>query len=469
MPRVMAVPEASSSLGGEAVDLARSAGLQLDAWQAFVLERALGCDADGHWTALEVAVNVPRQNGKGAILEARELAGLFLIEEGLITHTAHQADTSMEAFRRLLTLIEETPELDQRVKKVSYRNGHEGIELFGGSRIRFRTRTRGGGRGFSGDLVVYDEAMFLAEFSHAALLPTVSARPNPQLWYAGSAVDQEIHEHGLVFARLRARALKGNDPSLAYFEWSFGLDNPVELDEAAALSVDAWQIANPALGIRIRPEYIESEFRALDTRSFAVERLGVGDWPDPDAVADSPIPYEAWAALEQPNSKIVGSLCLAFDISPDRRASIAAAGRNHDGRWHVEVIQNRQGTGWLPDRLTELVGRHDVTEVVCDGYGPAGSIIGQIEEAGIKVEQLTSTQHGQACGRLVDQVAQESIRHLGQGELSSAIRGAKPRPLGDAWAWSRKSSTVDISPLVAATLALSAAMDNPYGWEPQVF
>jgi len=29
--------------------------------------------------------------------------------------------------------------------------------------------------------------------------------------------------------------------------------------------------------------------------------------------------------------------------------------------------------------------------------------------------------------------------------------------LGDVWAWSRKSSSVDISPLVAGTLALGAA------------
>jgi hypothetical protein len=44
------------------------------------------------------------------------------------------------------------------------------------------------------------------------------------------------------------------------------------------------------------------------------------------------------------------------------------------------------------------------------------------------------------------------------------VRGARTRPLGDAgWAWSRKGSPVDITPLVAATLALSAAMDQELG------
>jgi hypothetical protein len=111
----------------------------------------VGGAGDGKWAAFEVGVNVPRQNGKDGILEARELTGLFLLGERMIIHSAHQFDTSLEAFRRLLELIEDTPELDKRVKRVSRSHGEEGIEFKGGQRIRFRTRTKGGGRGFSGD------------------------------------------------------------------------------------------------------------------------------------------------------------------------------------------------------------------------------------------------------------------------------------------------------------------------------
>jgi hypothetical protein len=41
--------------------------------------------------------------------------------------------------------------------------------------------------------------------------------------------------------------------------------------------------------------------------------------------------------------------------------------------------------------------------------------------------------------------------------LADAIRGAATRKLGDSWAWSRRNSSVDISPLVASTLALWGA------------
>jgi hypothetical protein len=47
--------------------------------------------------------------------------------------------------------------------------------------------------------------------------------------------------------------------------------------------------------------------------------------------------------------------------------------------------------------------------------------------------------------------------------LNGAVRGAKARPLVDRWAWSRTKSTVDISPLVACTLALWSAIENSVG------
>jgi hypothetical protein len=137
--------------------------------------------------------------------------------------------------------------------------------------------------------------------------------------------------------------------------------------------------------------------------------------------------------------------------------------------WHVEVVQHRTGTGWLPGRLVELVEKHEPAVVVCDGYGPSASLIHEVEEAGVVVETTTASVHAQACGRLVDAVSEQTVRHLGSQELLAAVRGAKTRPLGDAWAWSRRSSNVDICPLVASTLALSAAMDQPEDTEMRIY
>jgi hypothetical protein len=101
-----------------------------------------------------------------------------------------------------------------------------------------------------------------------------------------------------------------------------------------------------------------------------------------------------------------------------------------------------------------MVERGNPETVVCDATGPAASLLPGLETAGVNVETVTATEHGQACGRLVDMVNERTLAHLGSAELRDAIRGAKSRTLGDAWAWSRRNSSVDISPLVAATLAL---------------
>jgi hypothetical protein len=453
-PRICTVPSARSSAGREAVDLARMAGLDLDPWQEFVLDQALGERADGRWAAFEVGLVVSRQNGKGAILEARELAGLFLLGERLLIHSAHQFDTSLEAFRRLLQLIEDTPDFDRRVKRVSRAHGEEGVELKNGQRIRFRTRTKGGGRGFSGDCLILDEAMILPESAHGALLPTLSARPNPQVWYTGSAVDQRIHEHGLVLARIRRRGLDGDDPRLAYFEWSADRGSPDDVTEDVASDPNVWAAANPGLGIRISTDHVATERRSMDPRTFAVERLGAGDWPN-DLDNEDGIDPETWAALTDEASVALDPVWFAFDVRPDRSSSaVGVAGKRSDGLGHLELVDHRRGTGWVVDRLVDLVRDHDAAGVVCDQKSPAAALIPKLENRGVQVVVVNASEYAQACGALFDMVDQGAVRHLGQPELTTAVRGASKRALGDAWAWSRKASSVDITPLVAGTLAL---------------
>ena len=465
MPRILYAPDYRSSAGAEAIELAALAGLVLDPWEALVLEVALAEGDDGRWAAAEVGLCVPRQNGKNAILEARELAALFLLDEDLTIHSAQQFKTAKEHFLRLLGRIESTPDLDRRVRRVSRAHGEEAIELRDGKRIMFVARNKSAGRGFTAPLIVFDEAMFLAEAAMGALVPTMAAVDNRQRWYAGSAVDQLVHADGVVFSRVRDRALRGEDPRLAYFEWSVDADHPTDLDDDALADEDNWRRANPGYGIRISDEAISDELRALDRRSFAVERLGAGDWPDPSPDAETVIPLERWLALVDEQSQLVDPVCFAYDVAPDRAtAAIAAAGRRRDGLFHVEVVDYRRGTGWVVPALTALRERWDPVAVMVDLSGPAGALAHRCDDAGIPLEPVTAPDHAKACGLLVDQVDGEGLRHLGSSEVASALKGATKRPLGDSWAWSRKNSGVDICPLVAATLALWGAAT--LGWNP---
>lgn len=169
----------------EAIELGESVGIILDPWQRHVWMGAHRERADGTWAASEVAMVVPRQNGKTALLMLRELAGLVLWSERLQTHTAHRLDTSEDHFRSMRSLFTEWSDLSRLVKRMPEGNGAWAIELLSGQKLTFKARAKQGGRGPSADLVVFDEAFWLIDV--ASLLPSLSARPNPQVWYCSSA------------------------------------------------------------------------------------------------------------------------------------------------------------------------------------------------------------------------------------------------------------------------------------------
>jgi len=286
-PRLWSAPPSASSEGERVADLAEAAGLVLDDWERWVLDQGLGRAADGKWSAFEKALIVARQNGKGAVLEALELAALFLDDFGvdLILHSAHEFKTASEAFRRIQGRIDSHPSFRRRVRQVYLQRGAESIELKNGKRLRFIARSGGSGRGFSADLVILDEAYELGDAAMAALLPTLSARPNPQIWYTSTAGLPSSSQLGLV----RARGLRGDDPSLAFFEWS------VDRDDYDPGDPRCWAQANPGLGIRITGEYIAKERAAFAPAEFARERLSVGDYPS-DGGAWEVVGQDTWAA-----------------------------------------------------------------------------------------------------------------------------------------------------------------------------
>lgn len=468
VPRFELVPQALSTAGTEVVDLAASAGLILEPHQQLVLDGALGERPDGRWAAFEVAVIEPRQNGKGAVITARELAGLYLFGEELQTHTAHRFDTCLEGFRRIREHIEGSPDLSRRVRKITEAHGQEAIELFNPTqRLLFKARSKGSGRGFSGDVVYLDEAFWLMDLG--AMLPTMSARPNPQLWYLSSAplprVESDILRN--LCKRGRAGAEGRTKPRrFAYFEWSAAMPDVADRLEWEKLVDDliddrqAWAEANPAIGYRITEEFIQSERAAMSDEDFARERLGV--YPDIADVADEPaIDGAAWKACQDPRSAVRDPVTFAFEVSMDRRwAVIASAGASTMGGTHVELVENRRQTGWVVDRLVELRDRHRPAAILCNPSGPAGGLLPECARKGLvvgvpdgqKVKAITGRDYVQACAEAFDAVTEHRWHHLGQPALNMAVGAAVKRTVGDAWVFDREAST-DISPLLAVTLA----------------
>ncbi len=461
-------PPAPSSAGQDAIDIAASCGLILDPWQKLVLEDALGERPDGQWAAFEVALLVPRQNGKGAILEAIELAALFVWEEGEIIHSAHEFRTSKAAFNRLVGLINRNRQLKTRVAQVILSKGEEGVLLKDGRKIRFTTRTGGGGRGLSGDRVILDEAYNLSDDHMAALLPTLQARENPQVIYTTSAPDKDLAPCDVI-AGVRKRAIDGDHERLAYFEWLADPHTdwcPAECDQHDdPADPVTWAKANPGFGIRLSEEKTRGQYTALSRRAFAREVLGVGNYPT-TGTGWQVMEEQAWTDLTDPLSNPRNPVCFSLDVNPERSmGAIGVAGARPDGLYHVEIIAHLPGVTWMVPRMVDLVKKWKPCAVVVGNFGPAAALIPDLEAKDIKVIKASMGERAAAAGGLVDGCVRpatapptwrSTVRHIGQAPLTTAMASAVKQKVGKdgAFVWGRDTLSADICPLVAASQAL---------------
>lgn len=468
-PRVSCVPLFHSSAGRDAIDLAASAGLVLDPWQEWVLERALGEGPGGLWTAPEVCLNVPRQCGKGSILEARELAGLALFGEELIIHTAHEFDTSKEHYLRMESLIRESYlseyvvgfKGDPEAKFSGMKSGNSAVEialdipnpLTGKKkkhRLRFKARSKGGGRGFSGDLIVLDEAYALNSLMMDALLPTMGARKNPQLWYTSSAGLPDSD----VLRELMERGHKGDDPELFYAEWS------VDPDDYDPDSNEAIAMANPSMGYHKHWRNVLADRRRMSPEGFAREHLGVWEVLGGDAA----IPSKWWQSCRSPwpDGSKLSRVALGVDVTPElTAASISVAGFLEDGSLVGEVFQQGEGTEWVAPVLREIRDQRPRVPILIESRGAAVSLEDDFRAHRVRVTTVPVGGYARACVAFFKLIKDGVFRHKGERDLDRAAGFVAKSMKGDAlFTWKRQDTSQNIAPFVSMTLAVHGAVQQ---------
>lgn len=465
-PRLHVARPAEETFGDLAAEFSAAYGLIPDPWQRLVLDDWLGRSA-GRWTHLSCGLSCPRQNGKNAIVEVRELFGMVGRGEKIL-HTAHEVKTARKAFKRLQFFFGRSvgdraakfPELNARVIELRNVNGQEAIFLENGGSVEIVARSKNSGRGFTADVLIMDEAQEMSDEDIEALMPTTSAAPlgDPQWIFTGTPPGPKVN--GEVFTRTRGDALAGAARS-CWHEWSAcepGDLHLIDLDDRKV-----WNGSNPSLGAHRSGELqlavVEGERGKFSPEGFARERLGV--WDDPQ-VAGMVIPLESWRTpCEDARSTFEGAPVVVVDVTPDRaKASIARAGLRSDGLPHGEVVANEPGTQWVIPMLKAATVKP--RRILVDASGPAGSLIAEGAAAGLLIEPVSTADHAKACGLLYDLVTEGRVRHGPDVLLELALAGAVKRDIGDgAWLWSRRNSLVDISPLVAFTIAVWAVNETP--------
>lgn len=456
-PAWCTLPDWHYTLGPEVAELCDTAGFTPDPNQALILDAMFAVGQDGRPAAFETAVVGPRQAIKTSVLEMAALGLLYLLERRRLVWSAHEYPTSQESFGDLKQLIEGAPFLSRRVKRIIAADGREFIELRDGRRLTFRARTKSGGRGLVGDATILDEGFALKPAHMGALLPTMATRRHGQVFYGSSG---GLYDSA-VLRGVRDRGRRG-DARLAYFEWgdrkagqgcaTDGCDHAVTRVGCAFDDEERWARINPALPPvgRQDVETIRDMRRAMPPEEFGREFMV---WWDDPATASQDLTVEAWDALADPNAAPAGRLLLGADVAPwSRYASVVAFG---DGV--LELVEHRPGDGWLVDRLVELVAKHSASAVAIDPAGPIGSLLPQMEAAGLPLAPVEGRDSIRAAGALVRSVQGALFAHRGEPEFRTAVEGAVLRNVGDGVKLSRRDSSTDISPLAAAAAVLWTA------------
>ena len=425
----MVVPDSAGNDVLDALDLLSEAGFECMDWQALLLECWMGFKPDGRWAAPSCGNEAPRQNGKTRVMCGRASAEM-LFYDGTVIYTAQLQKTSTETFEEMAQLFD-TKALRKFLAPNGVRTalGREEIRLKSGARMKFLARTRNGGNGQHGSLLIFDEAQYLDKQAQGSFLAAISAcrtRRGPQTIYNGNA--PEDGDNSVVYERIRADALSGRTKRTAWTEWSIG--SSLELPDISDRAV--WERTNPSLGVLISWDTVEAEFESEDVEQFAHQRLG---WFASKSETDRLISQEAWqdATVNDPPDAY-DKLAYGVRFTPDGRLVTLATAAVHEDGCHVEFVRSEPtvaGVGWLVDWLVARKGR--AAAVGIDGRADATDLGQQLVNAGMPKQAVMVARTSDAIAAdamLVNAVNDGHLTHLDDSALAESALGATRRAIG---------------------------------------
>lgn len=301
-------------------------------------------------------------------------------------------------------------------------------------------------RGSALDLVAVDEAQEIDEDLGRALdltiLPTFTTRPRRQLILIGTAGTSDSE----YLARYLDMARTGHD-GIAVIE--YGATPPVDDPGDEAL----WARVHPGLAAGLTDAgALRSARLVMGDAGFTREYLNV--WT---TTSEQIIPHDVWATAAQPLSRatVGGRLTIGIDVAIDRThtAIVACWPDATTHRPTLEVIDYAPGVSWAAPRLVDLVHKHQPAALLAEANGPVATVVDDAARQGLIIPTLPTRDYAAACAGFYDDLLEGSIAHRNDPALDLAAAGTARRPLGDAWAWGRRTSANDISPLIAATVA----------------
>lgn len=422
-------------------------------WQRLVADVGGELDPDSGLPAYhEVCFFVPRQSGKTTEILSWEIQRA--LGWGRPQHILYSAQTGLDARKKLID--DQVPILEPRRSKLGISRilkgmGGEAVQFRNGSRLTLMASTIEAGHGKTIHLGVRDE--FFADVDDRrsqAMEPAMSTVADAQVLTASTmGTDLSVPLNTLV-ERGRQAVMAGRRDGIAYFEWSADPSSDLE-DE------DEWWEFMPALGYTITVGAVRRAKELLSPGEF---RRAYGNIASKSE--ERLIPAATWDLVCSPSASPQGTLTFAVDVNEERSA---AAIVTSSADKTLEVIEHRAGLGWLfdPDdelSIPSLDAKWGSPEWAYQLSGPVGSLKPEFDRLGLRQRPLQEREFVEACGAFFDDVTERKMLIRRDPRLDAAVAGATRVMVGDAWKWARKTATVDLAPLVGATVARHAAVSS---------
>lgn len=455
--RLVVQPAGIVSTGWPAIaSTCRKLGTEFDEWQAGIGRLMFAKTAEGRYAAEVggVGMSLPRQVGKTHLVGFAMFA-LCILNPGLtVVWTAHHTRTANETLRAMQGMAQRQ-RIAPYVLRVLTSNEQKGVEFHNGSRILFGARSDGFGRGFAGvDVLVIDEAQILRERDLDAMLPTLNASKAEAgglaIYMGTPPLPTDPSE---AFLRMRDDAASGESDDAVWVEC--GADPDAHPDDR-----EQWAKANPSYPKRTPLASMRRMRKKLSAESWMREGLGIWDEDGIDVFASS---WSKGLTDEAPGSP-PSTIAVACSVDQSKAAIVGAVVEGDDV--FVRVMQYGPGDRWVVEAAAGFAEEFGAT-VVLDGGGPMSHLEPNLRLAIPDLRVLTFEHVKDACAEIYTLVQEGRIKHHGDEELDTAVRGAVQRTAGDRWVWGRRKSVSDISTLEAATLAMWDALHSNSG--PNVF
>lgn len=401
----------------------------------------------------EAVIQIGRRATKTTSINATLLGRCLTIPGYRVISTAQSGTLSQQFLDELGTQLEAAyPDEDTRPFRYYRSNGQRRLVFDNGSQWRAVKPAAEAFRGSYADALLFDEAgeydSALTEDLLQGALPVMATRPNAQLIVTGTPPKTR---EGLLWQYLQA-GRKGTE-GLGILDYSM---EPKEDATDEAL----WWRVYPGLSSGLVPiKFLRKQLEVMGLLGFSREYLCL----DPVAASVNAIDPEDWEATTVGAFPTVPTAFdVSFDVAPDgSAAALALAFYTEDGRPHVQVLDYRGGFSWLPRRLAELRKAHRGVPVVYDAIGHNVAVVQQLQAmAGVStsgISPLGMRDCAAGVSLLTQAAGDRALVHQADRDLDAAVEGASFRYVNDSRLWGRKSSTADVSPLVACSNALYAA------------